>query len=680
LDSQKTLLELTPMQPSQKVTPPSQDALTSMNHLKANLPPAQTGLVSVIIPAYNGEKYIAQAVESVLNQTYSNYEILVVDDGSTDNTRGVLEPYLDKIQYVYQENQGVAVARNRGIEMSRGEFVAFLDQDDFFLPHKLALQVACFELQPTLGMVHSGWRRVNAAGENIADAQPWKDVPTLDLEGWVLWKCVLLSAMMFRREWLERVGGLDPQFKQSDDVDLALRLSLLGCETAWVRQSVVCYREHEGNASRNIQVQARENLAVLDKFFTLLNVPEHIQKLENHCLYYATLWIAWRFYSAGLFSEMAEYLQQSLNYREDAAEAIDVKKIQLNWIDTFTDISTRQEEQFDVKSLTNRPEWIQLHTYLELKQLKYQFSQVQAELERSNGELHQKNEELGQTKAELQQVRNQLEQSQSQLRDTTEQLAQTQAQFQQQTQDLEQSQVQLHQKNADLEECQSLLHQTEEVLEQSQSQLQETEKVLEQSVEQLKQSREKAQQFESQLHQTQEELEQSQAQLHHKHTELEQSQAQLRETEAVLEQSQSHLHETEKVLEEVVEQLKQSQKEAQKYQSQIHLTQEELEQSQLKLQQKHKELEEYRNQLEKNQKEAQQFKSHLYQGQEELVQLALKLKQVQEERDWLEAQSQAWMETAQKTQAQLQEEKSWLESQVQAWMQAAQQANSYLLQ
>ncbi|HEY9809669.1 MAG TPA: glycosyltransferase [Halomicronema sp.] len=673
-------MELTPMQPSQELTPQSQDARTFMNHLKANLFPAKTGLVSVIIPAYNGDKYITKAVESVLNQTYSNYEILVIDDGSTDNTRGVLEPYLDKIQYVYQENQGVAVARNRGIEISQGEFVAFLDQDDFFLPHKLALQVACFELQPNLGIVHSGWRRVNTTGEKIADAQPWKDVQTLDLEGWVRWRCVLLSAMMFRREWLECVGGLDPQFKQTDDTDLALRLSLIGCQTAWVRQSVVCYREHEGNASRNIQVQAKENLAVLDKFFALPNLPEHIQQLENHCRYYAALWIAWRFYSAGFFSEMAEYLKQSLNYRDDEAEARDVEKIQLNWIDTFTDISIRHDEQFDVKSLTNRPEWIQLQTYLELKQVKYQFSQLQEELENSNGRLHQKNQELAHTKAELQQFRNQFEQVQSQLRETTEQLTQTQTQLHQTQEDLEQSQAQLHQKNAALEESQAQLHETEAVLEQSQVQLHETEKVLEQSIEQFKRSRERAQQFESQLHQTQEELKQFQVQLnqmkqerdhyqlqlHQTQEELEQSQSQLHKKNADLEQSQSQLHQTQKELEQSQSQLHKKNADLEQSQAQLHETETVLEQSQAQLHETEKVLEQSIEQLERSHKEAQKFQSQLHQTQEEL-------EQMQTQRDWLDTQVLAWMQTAQQVQEQFNQEKSWLEAQSQAWMQVAQE-------
>ena len=140
-----------------------------------------TPQVSVIIPAYNGDRYIAQAVESVLTQTYTNWEIIVVDDGSTDDTRQALQPYFDRIRYFSQENQGVAAARNRGIQESKSELIAFLDQDDFFLPDKLAAQVALFRSSNSLGIVNSGWRLVNDQGETISDIKSWEYFPTLNL-------------------------------------------------------------------------------------------------------------------------------------------------------------------------------------------------------------------------------------------------------------------------------------------------------------------------------------------------------------------------------------------------------------------------------------------------------------------------------------------------------------------
>ena len=97
--------------------------------------------VSVIIPTYNRSEKVVKAVKSVLTQTYTDYEVLVIDDGSTDNTKVVLAPYYGKIRYIFQANQGVSSARNRGIQMARGEFIAFLDSDDEWLPEKLEKQV-----------------------------------------------------------------------------------------------------------------------------------------------------------------------------------------------------------------------------------------------------------------------------------------------------------------------------------------------------------------------------------------------------------------------------------------------------------------------------------------------------------------------------------------------------------
>ena len=148
--------------------------------------------VSIIIPVYNGDRFIIEAINSVLRQTYQDYEMIVVDDGSTDRTRQVLEPYRDKIRYFYQENQGSAVARNLVIQEAQGELIAFLDADDFWLlPEKLAEQVNCFEQNSSLGSVHTGWQIVNHKGDKIINVAPWHNIPDLSLESWLMHKPVL---------------------------------------------------------------------------------------------------------------------------------------------------------------------------------------------------------------------------------------------------------------------------------------------------------------------------------------------------------------------------------------------------------------------------------------------------------------------------------------------------------
>lgn len=110
---------------------------------------------SVIVSTYNRAHYICEAIDSVLAQNYQNIEIIVVDDGSTDETRAVLRGYGDKIRYFYQENQGLPAARNFGIEKSSGKYLAFLDDDDIWFPEFLENQVAYLEAHPEVGMVHA---------------------------------------------------------------------------------------------------------------------------------------------------------------------------------------------------------------------------------------------------------------------------------------------------------------------------------------------------------------------------------------------------------------------------------------------------------------------------------------------------------------------------------------------
>jgi glycosyltransferase involved in cell wall biosynthesis len=169
-------------------------------------------LVSVVIPTYNCDRYLAEAIESVLSQRFCEYEIIVIDDGSTDGTAEILRGYGGQIQAVHQANQGVAIARNQGIQLAQGKWVAFLDADDFLLPNELEARMAAVESQPTLGMLHSGWYRVNAKGDLLTAVEPWHQIPRLDLEDWLRWKPVLPSAMLFRQDWLLKSGGFDPRF------------------------------------------------------------------------------------------------------------------------------------------------------------------------------------------------------------------------------------------------------------------------------------------------------------------------------------------------------------------------------------------------------------------------------------------------------------------------------------
>jgi glycosyltransferase involved in cell wall biosynthesis len=271
-------------------------------------------LVSIIIPVYNGEQYIEEALDSIFNQTYQNYEIITVDDGSTDNSHNILKSYKHHIRYIYQENRGVSTARNHGITEAKGEFIAFLDADDFFiLTTKLEEEVAFFQADPSLGLVKSGWCQVNQKGEKIVDELCWLDVPQLELATWVHYKHVFPSAMVCRRDWLTRIGGFNTRFTHSEDMDIVLRLLALGCEGRWLKKIAVAYRQSEGSASSQSRKVAQGVEKVISNFFNLPGLPSNIYEKKSLVLYYDLLWVAWQLYHDQDFSGMAEYLQKSFS-------------------------------------------------------------------------------------------------------------------------------------------------------------------------------------------------------------------------------------------------------------------------------------------------------------------------------------------------------------------------------
>ncbi|AFZ35719.1 glycosyl transferase family 2 [Stanieria cyanosphaera PCC 7437] len=311
--------------------------------------------VSVIIPTYNCDRYISQAIDSVLQQQNCSYEIIVIDDGSSDRTEEILQPYHDQIRYLKQINQGVAAARNNGISSAKGQLIAFLDADDYFLPGKLAAQAEIFDKRPDLGIVHSGWQRVDSVGNKLLDVKPWEQTPQLNLENWLRWKPVLPSAMMFRRKWLEYAGGFDARFPPAEDTELVLRLAYKGCQSAWLRKITVCYRQHEQSAMHKGLPQARSLSAVIDSFFAQPNLPEKVRLMEYSVRYGTLVWIAWYLYYTDHPVEMTDYLKRAWQYRPFSAIATVT-----NWVESFAQFSHNWGIKFDTNTLIQSPQWQEL--------------------------------------------------------------------------------------------------------------------------------------------------------------------------------------------------------------------------------------------------------------------------------------------------------------------------------
>lgn len=310
--------------------------------------------VSVIIPAYNGDRFLAAAINSVLQQTYGDYEIIIVDDGSTDNTAQVAQQYGKTVRYFHQVNQGVAASRNLGLAAAMGDYIVFFDQDDLLLPDKLSSQAELLDRQQHLGIVNSGWQicRCDRPNSPQATVQPWQQIPDLSPANLIIWKPVFLGAMMFRRTWLERVGGFDTALEQTPDVDLVMRLAQVGCPAAWVEEITVQYRQHEANASKNSLLQAQELNQITASFFAQPNLAPELKKLEAPSRYQSYIWAAWRLYETGYMQQMRDYLAQSYAYSDRYPS-----EIPLNWIASFKNYAAEYGDQLDVQTLIASPEW-----------------------------------------------------------------------------------------------------------------------------------------------------------------------------------------------------------------------------------------------------------------------------------------------------------------------------------
>lgn len=186
-------------------------------------------IVSVIIPTYNRAKFITQSIDSVLSQTYKNFEIIVVDDGSTDNTKETLIPYRDKIRYIYQRNHGASAARNTGIKHARGKYVAFLDSDDLWLPQKLEKQVRILDKNKDIGLVYSNFSYADEVGKitKVMGYNPKKFISGYIFKEILLRKagCGYLQTWLIRKSCFKEVGYLDEKFKMSEDRDIFVRIT-----------------------------------------------------------------------------------------------------------------------------------------------------------------------------------------------------------------------------------------------------------------------------------------------------------------------------------------------------------------------------------------------------------------------------------------------------------------------
>ncbi|HVF50395.1 MAG TPA: glycosyltransferase family A protein [Pyrinomonadaceae bacterium] len=230
--------------------------------------PQDAPVVSVLIPAYNAARYIGETLDSVLAQTFKEYEIVVVNDGSPDTPEleRALAPYRSRIVYLTQENGGPGRARNTAIEASRGRYIALLDADDLWEPEYLSVQVAALERDPSLDVVYSNGRIFGDGadvGREMMEAFPSQGEVTF--ESVVRGRCTVLICAVMRRETVVGVGMFDQTFRGVEDFELWLRILGRGGRISYHRQVLMRYRRVSGSLSSSPTRMYGQALEVFEK-------------------------------------------------------------------------------------------------------------------------------------------------------------------------------------------------------------------------------------------------------------------------------------------------------------------------------------------------------------------------------------------------------------------------------
>lgn len=249
-------------------------------------------LVSVVIPAFKQAEFVGEAIQSVLDQTYQHFEIVVVSDASPDDTEAVVRRFDDaRLSYlVHAANRGLPATRNTGIRASKGEVVAFLDADDFFHPDKLRAHVEVLDGRPDVGVTYNARFELNHSARSVREL--WRPPTQVDLLDLVLGFPFAPSDMVSRRDWLFRVGLFDPSKGSAEDTDLPCRLALAGCAFADVGRALNYRRYHSGRGRKNLVGRLNDVRRALDAVFADPRCPERILAIRDKALKHHVLVVA----------------------------------------------------------------------------------------------------------------------------------------------------------------------------------------------------------------------------------------------------------------------------------------------------------------------------------------------------------------------------------------------------
>lgn len=242
-----------------------------------------TPLVSIIIPTHNRPDLLLEALESVRKQSYPHWEAIIVDNGAVNKVDRLVESLNEpRFNYHYREEGNRSKARNFGVSVAKGDYIAFLDDDDHFLPDKLLEQVSYLNSHPDVGLVGCGAILIDEKGEKIYKWTLWDDSPELVLRQGVKGLGLMPTAIMMRKLWFEEQNGFDTTLHLAEDLDFFLNLMYRGCKMEWVRFYLVEYRMHSGN-SRSDPIQYGENYDfIINRIYSKPNLPADVLEIEQY--------------------------------------------------------------------------------------------------------------------------------------------------------------------------------------------------------------------------------------------------------------------------------------------------------------------------------------------------------------------------------------------------------------
>jgi glycosyltransferase involved in cell wall biosynthesis len=252
---------------------------------------------------------VCQAIDSALNQTYKDIEIIVVDDGSTDNTQELLvQRYRDTIRYFYQENGGVACARNTGMKESRGEYIAFLDSDDTWMPAKLEEQMKVFQSDAAVGLVYCGYTTLDRDGEIAGQFKPiCKGMIYYDL---MLGNQMGTSSVVIKKECVEQIGFFQGRYSPAEDYAYWIRISRK-YKVDFVEDPLVRYVTHDQGLSQNTRAMEQAVMRILDDHWKENRLDENLmhKSYSNNCVI-----LAWNYYQNGDIDSFKRLLHLALTH------------------------------------------------------------------------------------------------------------------------------------------------------------------------------------------------------------------------------------------------------------------------------------------------------------------------------------------------------------------------------